>query len=156
MPTSTKSAHSPETSASEEESSSKYRYFRLLCGDYSLACDGSFFPMLFINYYRKRRINYNLKAPVLTAFIRGVVISTKMKNTIVIRRDYLHYIKKYNRFEKRHKTVTAHCSPAFRLRVGDVVTVGQCRPLSKTVRFNVIRQEVQHIEGNVRKVFVLF
>ena len=157
VPTSTKSAHSPETSASEEESSSKYRYFRLLCGDYSLACDGSFFFQCFLLIIIAREgLTNNLKAPVLTAFIRGVVISTKMKNTIVIRRDYLHYIKKYNRFEKRHKTVTAHCSPAFRLRVGDVVTVGQCRPLSKTVRFNVIRQEVQHIEGNVRKVFVLF
>merc|ERR1711998_60371 len=87
---------------------------------------------------------------------KGVVISTKMKNTLVIRRDYLHYIKKYNRFEKRHRTVTAHCSPAFRIRVGDVVTVGQCRPIAKTVRFNVIRQEVQHIDGNVKKIFVLF
>ena len=95
-------------------------------------------------------------ARVWSNFCRGVVLSNKMKNTIVIRRDYLHYIKKYNRFEKRHKTVTAHCSPAFRLRIGDVVTVGQCRPLAKTVRFNVIRQEVQHIEGNVKKVFVLF
>ena len=115
-----------------------------------------FFQCFLLIIIARERLTNNLKAPVLTAFIRGVVISTKMKNTIVIRRDYLHYIKKYNRFEKRHKTVTAHCSPAFRLRVGDVVTVGQCRPLSKTVRFNVIRQEVQHIEGNVRKVFVLF
>merc|ERR1739844_743674 len=87
---------------------------------------------------------------------KGVVISTKMARTIVIRSDYLHYIKKYNRFEKRHKTVSAHCSPAFRIKVGDVVTVGQCRPLSKTVRFNVLRKEVQRIEGNVKKVFVLF
>uniref|UniRef100_A0A7S3RUU3 Small ribosomal subunit protein uS17 n=1 Tax=Strombidinopsis acuminata TaxID=141414 RepID=A0A7S3RUU3_9SPIT len=87
---------------------------------------------------------------------KGVVVSTKMNRTIVIRRDYLHYIKKYNRFEKRHKTITVHCSPAFRLRSGDVVTVGQCRPLSKTVRFNVIRKEVQHVEGNIKKVFVLF
>lgn len=115
-----------------------------------------FFQCFLLIIIAREGLTNNLKAPVLTAFIRGVVISTKMKNTIVIRRDYLHYIKKYNRFEKRHKTVTAHCSPAFRLRVGDVVTVGQCRPLSKTVRFNVIRQEVQHIEGNVRKVFVLF
>ena len=88
--------------------------------------------------------------------IRGVVINTKMTRTIVIRRDYLHYIKKYNRFEKRHKTVSVHCSPAFRIKTGDVVTVGQCRPISKTVRFNVIRKEVQHVEGNVKKVFVLF
>jgi len=29
--------------------------------------------------------------------LKGIVISTKMKNTVVIRRDYLHWIKKYRR-----------------------------------------------------------
>ena len=43
----------------------------------------------------------------------------------------LHYVPKYNRYEKRHKNVAAHCSPAFRVEVGDIVTVGQCRPLTK-------------------------
>ncbi|KIM85176.1 hypothetical protein PILCRDRAFT_817169 [Piloderma croceum F 1598] len=62
-----------------------------------------------------------------------------MTRTIVIRRDYLHYIPKYNRYEKRHKNMAVHVSPAFRVELGDVVTVGQCRPLSKTVRFNVLR-----------------
>ena len=73
--------------------------------------------------------------------LKGVVISTKMKRTIVLRRDYLHYIRKYRRFEKRHKNVSAHCSPCFKVKEGDVVTVGQCRPLSKTIRFNVIDLE---------------
>lgn len=40
--------------------------------------------------------------------LRGVVIKMKMQRTIVIRRDYLHYIKKYNRFEKRHKNMSVH------------------------------------------------
>ncbi|KJA29110.1 hypothetical protein HYPSUDRAFT_32453 [Hypholoma sublateritium FD-334 SS-4] len=71
--------------------------------------------------------------------LTGRVISTKMNRTIIIRRDYLHYIPKYNRYEKRHKNLAAHSSPAFRVELGDVVTVGQCRPLSKTVRFNVLR-----------------
>lgn len=65
-----------------------------------------------------------------------------MHRTIIIRRDYLHYVSKYNRFEKRHKNVAAHVSPAFRVEEGDVVTVGQCRPLSKTVRFNVVKVTV--------------
>ena len=58
---------------------------------------------------------------------RGMVISTKMDKTIIIRRDYFHYIKKYNRFEKRHRNVPAHCSPCFSVKEGDIVTVGQCR-----------------------------
>ena len=54
-------------------------------------------------------------------------------------RDYLHFVKKYNRYEKRHKNLAAHVSPCFRIKEGDLVTVGQCRPLSKTVRFNVLK-----------------
>merc|ERR1712142_619528 len=32
----------------------------------------------------------------------GNVKSMKMNRTIVLRRDYLHFIKKYQRYEKRH------------------------------------------------------
>ncbi len=67
--------------------------------------------------------------------LTGTVVSTKMHRTIVIRREYLHFIPKYARYEKRHKNLAAHCSPAFRVEEGDQVTVGQCRPLSKTVGF---------------------
>jgi small subunit ribosomal protein S11e len=59
--------------------------------------------------------------------ITGVIKTTKMKNTIIIRKDYLHYIKKYNRFEKRHKNTPVHCSPAFRVKPGDEILAGQCR-----------------------------
>ena len=85
------------------------------------------------------------------------MLSNKMHRTVVLRRDYLHYIKKYNRFEKRHHNLPAHLSPAFqRVKIGDVVTVGQCRPLTKTIRFNVLRVEKKRVEGNVRKTFVMF
>ena len=74
--------------------------------------------------------------------LKAMVISTKMKRTIVIRRDYLQFVSKYRRFEKRHKNVSVHCSPCFlNVREGDVVTVGQCRPLAKTVRFNVLEHQ---------------
>merc|ERR1712142_738989 len=35
--------------------------------------------------------------------LTGVVQKMKMQRTIVVRRDYLHFIRKYKRFEKRHK-----------------------------------------------------
>jgi len=66
--------------------------------------------------------------------LTGTVVSTKMHRTLVIRREYLHFVPKYARYEKRHKNLAAHVSPAFRVEEGDQVTVGQCRPLSKTVR----------------------
>ena len=58
---------------------------------------------------------------------RGTVVSTKMKRTVVVRRDYLHYIPKYNRYEKRHRNIPAHVSPCFRVKAGDQVVIGQCR-----------------------------
>jgi small subunit ribosomal protein S11e len=86
-----------------------------------------------------------------------MVVSTKMERTIIVRRNYLHYIKKYNRFEKRHANVAAHCSPAFdHVKEGDIVTIGQCRPLSKTVRFNVLKVQPNQIFGAAKKQFVLF
>src|SRR5256885_11862438 len=65
--------------------------------------------------------------------LTGTVVSTKMHRTLIVRREYLHFIPKYSRYEKRHKNLAAHVSPAFRVEEGDQVTVGQCRPLSKTV-----------------------
>ncbi|XP_037691359.1 40S ribosomal protein S11-like [Choloepus didactylus] len=64
-----------------------------------------------------------------------VVTKMKMQRSIVIRRDYLHY-----RFEKCHKNMSVHLSPCFRdVQIGDIITVGECRPLSKTVRFDVLK-----------------
>ncbi|CAG5131603.1 unnamed protein product, partial [Candidula unifasciata] len=77
--------------------------------------------------------------------IRGRILSErvlkmKMTRTIVIRREYLHYVRKYCRFEKRHTNLSFHLSPCFRhVEIGDVVTVGECRSLSKTVKYNVLK-----------------
>ena len=82
--------------------------------------------------------------------LTGVVRKMKMQRTIVIRRDFLHFVKKYSRFEKRHKNMSVHLSPCFRdVELGDVVTVGECRPLSKTVKFNVLK--VSKVAGSNKK-----
>lgn len=47
----------------------------------------------------------------------------KMQRTIVIRRDYLHYIRKYNRFEKRHKNISVHLSPCFRYNTAHMLLI---------------------------------
>ena len=89
--------------------------------------------------------------------LKGLVLSTKMKHTIIVRRDYLHYVKKYQRYQKHHKNIPAHCSPAFKkITEGDIATIGQCRPLSKTVRFNVLHVQGNRIFGSVKKQFMLF
>ena len=90
--------------------------------------------------------------------LKAMVISHKMKRTLVVRRDYLQYFSKYRRFGKKHRNMSVHCSPCFKnVGEGDIVTIGQCRPLAKTVRFNVI----EHFPAvnkalNVKKLFRVF
>jgi ribosomal protein uS17 len=80
--------------------------------------------------------------------LTGTVVSTKMHRTLIIRREYLHFVPKYARYEKRHQNLAAHVSPAFRVEEGDQVTVGQCRPLSKTVRGSLERtQNLRRTDG---------
>ncbi|RLM77892.1 40S ribosomal protein S11-like [Panicum miliaceum] len=57
-------------------------------------------------------------------------------------------------YEKRHSNIPAHISPCFRVKEGDHVIIGQCRPLSKTVRFNVLKViPAGSKSGAVKKAF---
>lgn len=87
--------------------------------------------------------------------LRGVVISTKMRRTIVVRRDYLQWVRKYRRFEKRNTKIPAHISPYIKVKEGDIVSICECRPLSKTVHFNVFEVK-QTAEGSDKKQFRAF
>jgi small subunit ribosomal protein S11e len=42
------------------------------------------------------------------------------------------------------------------VKEGDIVLIGECRPLSKTVSFNVLKVTPHDVVGNVRKQFMLF
>ena len=68
----------------------------------------------------------------------GVVISTKMDKTAVVRRDYLHYVPKLKRYERRRSNIPAHDPPCINVKEGDLVKVAECRPISKTVSFVVV------------------
>ncbi|XP_063700436.1 small ribosomal subunit protein uS17 [Culicoides brevitarsis] len=91
-------------------------------------------------HYIDKKCPFTGSVSIRGRILTGVVRKMKMQRTIVIRRDYLHFVRKYNRFEKRHTNTSVHMSPCFRdVQLGDIATVGECRPLSKTVRFNVLK-----------------
>ena len=109
--------------------------------------------------YIDKKCPFTSDVSIRGRILTGVVVSTKMNRTVIVRREYLHFVKKYNRYEKRHKNLAAHVSPCFiGLKDGDVVTVGQCRPLSKTVRFNVIKIHGKNSSssGSAAKQFIKF
>jgi small subunit ribosomal protein S17 len=81
--------------------------------------------------------------PVRGQVIKGIVSSNKMKNSIIVKRQYSHYIPKYERYEKRTHKYAAHCPPCIKINIGDEVRIAECRPLSKTISFVTIEK----IEG---------
>merc|ERR1712226_1087593 len=105
-------------------------------------------------HYVDKKCPFTSNVSIRGRILKGVVCSTKMERTLTFRRDYLHYIRKYRRFEKRHRMISAHVSPCFIVKEGDIVTAGQCRPLSKTVRFNVLKVEDGTSAG--KKAFRMF
>jgi len=78
--------------------------------------------------------------PVRGQIITGEVISRKMQGSISVKREFMHYVKKYERYEKRTSTYHAHCPPCIKLKAGDNVRIAECRPLSKTVSFVAIEK----------------
>ena len=73
--------------------------------------------------------------------IDGVVATVKMNKTVVVERNYLRFVKKYERYEKRSSRYAAHAPACLGLKAGDRVTIAECRPISKTVSFVVIEKK---------------
>ncbi|UCB58769.1 MAG: 30S ribosomal protein S17 [Thermoplasmatales archaeon] len=78
--------------------------------------------------------------PVRGQIITGVVSSVKMKNSILVKKEYMNYIPKYERYEKRTSKFAAHCPPCIDVQLGDRVRIAECRPLSKTISFVTIEK----------------
>ena len=68
----------------------------------------------------------------------GIVVSTKAQKTAIVERNYLHYIPKYERYERRHSRIAAYNPECISAKEGDRVKIAECRPLSKTKSFVVV------------------
>ncbi len=73
----------------------------------------------------------------------GIVVSDKMQNSAVVRREFQRKIEKYERFEKRSGKYMAHSPPCLEATVGDHVRIMECRPLSKNKSYVII----ENIDG---------
>jgi small subunit ribosomal protein S17 len=70
--------------------------------------------------------------------LSGRAVSTAGKGFAVVQMEYLNRVRKYNRSERRKSRISAHVPQCLEVRDGDVVTIGECRPLSKTISFVVV------------------
>jgi small subunit ribosomal protein S17 len=68
----------------------------------------------------------------------GIVTSDKMHKTVTVEWERTHYIKKYERYERRRSQVKAHNPEHINAKQGQKVVIMETRPLSKTKNFIVI------------------
>ncbi len=78
--------------------------------------------------------------PIRGRVLEGVVISAKMDKTVTVKRDYLYYVPKFMRYERRHSHIPSHNPPCVDAKEGDRVIIAECRPISKTVSFTVVEK----------------
>ncbi len=76
--------------------------------------------------------------PVRGRIIEGVVVRDKMDKSIVVKREFMRFIPKYERYEKRTRIYTAYNPECIKASTGEKVKIMECRPLSKTKSFVVI------------------
>ncbi|MSP80734.1 MAG: 30S ribosomal protein S17 [Rhodospirillales bacterium] len=69
--------------------------------------------------------------------LSGVVVSDKMDKTVVVRveRRFIHPI--YKKIIRRSKKFAAH-DEANKCKTGDKVEIRECRPISKSKRWEVV------------------
>ena len=70
--------------------------------------------------------------------LEGVVSSDAMDKSITVRVERILKHRKYKKYIRRHSTVHAH-DEQNEAEAGDRVEVMECRPLSKTKRFRLLR-----------------
>jgi len=82
--------------------------------------------------------------------LKGTIVSNKMKNTVVVRVDYLKKHPKYLKYFRVSKKFKAH-DEGGTYQVGDVVMIEETRPISKDKKWKVIelvkRIKTEEVEG---------
>jgi small subunit ribosomal protein S17 len=68
--------------------------------------------------------------------LSGVVVSTKMDKSVVVRTEQLVQHKLYGKFMRRHVKYMAD-DPENNCEIGDLVMIEECRPLSKNKRWRL-------------------
>ena len=74
----------------------------------------------------------------------GTVVSARMQKTASVEWPRKKFNKKYERFEMRRTRVKAHNPESIDAKQGDIVTIAETRPLSKTKNFVIIEIIKKH------------
>ncbi len=71
--------------------------------------------------------------------IEGVIVSDKLKTTVIVEHGYTTFLNKYQRSLRKNSRIAAHNPPCMEAKLGDKVIISGTRRLSKTKSFVVTK-----------------
>ena len=71
--------------------------------------------------------------------LKGVVVSNKMKDTVVVSIDSFKKHPKYGKYINKQKKIMAH-DEGNTCKEGEMIEIIETRPISKNKRFKVLRK----------------
>ena len=86
---------------------------------------------------QNKTIQNNTESEARRKTLSGIVVSDKMKDTIVVRVGRFVKNQKYGKYVTSHKKYKVHDAGNTK-KIGDKVTIESCRPMSKDKSFKVI------------------
>ena len=68
----------------------------------------------------------------------GTVVSDKMQKSVIVQWTGWRFVPKFERYKKTRTKISVHSPDCIDAKKGDVVKIGECRPVSKTKTFVVL------------------
>lgn len=76
----------------------------------------------------------------------GTVINARAQKTVTVEWERRRYLPKYERYMKARTRMKAHAPDCMKIEKGDIVKIGETRPISKTKNFVVVEKLAKDIK----------
>jgi small subunit ribosomal protein S17 len=67
----------------------------------------------------------------------ATVLAARAQRTVVVEWERKYHVPKFERYERRRTTLSAHNPDCINAKPGDIVRIMECRPISKTKHFTI-------------------
>jgi len=93
-----------------------------------------------VNNCKDKKCPFHGNVHLRGLILEGTIIKKDTHKTATFEKERRSYTKKYERYEKRKTKLHVHNPPCINAKKGDKVRIMECKPLSKTKKFVIIKK----------------
>ncbi len=88
---------------------------------------------------------------IRTKLLEVEVESVRMHKSAVVIHEWIHYVPKYKRYERRRRKIHVRVPECIEIKPGDKVIIAETRPLAKTISWVVIGKKEDVTEWTAKR-----